>query len=396
MVWAGTEDADPTLVWLGWYEDLLAAASGEPPAEEPLEDDLAELFYTSGTTAKPKGVMLSHRNLYAHAFSVLTAVPIDDACVQIHTLPLFHVNGWGTPHTVTAVGGRHIVLPRFDAGRVLALIARERVTHMFLVPTMAISLLEHPWLEGTDRFSLRRILVGGAAAAPSLIGRLERAFACTVTAAYGMTEASPFLTVSGLKAGLAGRVSEEERLRRLAMTGLPVPGAEIRVVDWEMRPVAHDGASVGELVARGDMVMEGYLGRPAETAEALRDGWLHTGDLAVWDAEGYIQIVDRSKDIIISGGENVSSIEVEAVLAAHPDVVECAVVARPDPRWGEVPVAYVVARLPHADAADIIAFARQRLAHFKVPRHVRVVAELPKTGSGKIQKRILRAMEAES
>ena len=254
---------------------------------------------------------------------------------MLHTIPLFHVNGWGTPHFVTGLGGVHVLLPRFDAGEVLRLVERHRVTRLFLVPAMARLLLDQPALDDRDLSSVRQISVGGAPASPALLEELETAFGCPVICGYGMTESSPTLTRSLPKPGTPGTLAQR------ATTGIPILGADVRVLGPDDVEVPWDGRTVGEVCARSNHVMIGYLGQPEASAEVLRGGWLRTGDLAVVDGDGYLTIVDRAKDVIVSGGENVSSVEVEHALAAHPAVREVAVVGVADARWGEVPRAFV-------------------------------------------------------
>jgi fatty-acyl-CoA synthase len=280
---------------------------------------------------------------------------------------------------------------RFDPAHVLALVQEERATGMSVVPTMANALLNFPDLGKYDISSLREINLGGAASSPELIARMEHVFRCRVQAGYGLTETSPVATSARLKSTVV-YADEEDRLRRHASTGWPIPGCEIRVVDAHMNDVPRDMQTIGEIVIRGDMVMDGYYREPEATAAVMSGPWLHTGDMAVWDDETYVQIVDRKKDIIISGGENISSIEVERAIAAHPAVLECAVVSLPDPHWGEVPAAFVVLK-PRADLTDaeLIDFLRARLAKFKIPHRFEIRTEpLPKTGTGKILKRELR------
>jgi fatty-acyl-CoA synthase len=372
------------------YEALLndAAESFARPTLD--EDDIAELFYTSGTTARPKGVMLTHRNLYLHAMSLLAAISVSDTDVQLHTIPLFHVNGWGTPHTVTFVGGRHVMLAKFDPEQVLETIERERVTQMLLVPTMAVALLNAPSAGTRDLSSLRRIKLGGAAPPPSLVAALDaRLPGCTVTSGYGLTETTPVLTVAWLKAGLGDDPVQSVMLRSTA--GLPLPGVELEVLDDRGLALPHDGTSVGEICARGNSVMAGYWRQPEETSKAIVDGWFHTGDMGTIDPIGYVHVVDRKKDIIITGGENVSSIEIEKAIYDHPDVLECAVISIPDRVWGEIPAALVVLKPSRAlSEADLIAHCKGRLAGFKLPKRVKFVASLPKGGTGKILKRELR------
>ena len=305
------------------------------------ENSVAELFYTSGSTGTPKGVMLSHRALYLHAMAVTTLYIDPDTMVDLHTIPLFHANGWGHAQTDVMLGIKQVMVRRFDPAAVLELIQRHRVTDMSLVPTMANALLNCPEAGNYDVSSLREIQMGGAASSPELIMRMEKAFGCRVWAGYGLTETAPVLTCARPD---RMRVfdSDEERWRTQAMTGRPIPGVELRVVDLEGKPVPRDGTAIGEIAVRCDWIMEGYYRDPEGTAAVIRNGWFYTGDMAVWRADGYVQIVDRRKEIIVSGGENISSIEVERAITAHPDVFECAVVPAPDPRWGEVPAAIVV------------------------------------------------------
>jgi len=376
-----------TVVLDASYEELLASQpSTMPPPIDVDESAPAELFYTSGTTGDPKGVVLTHRNLYLHAIhSALTnGLAGDD--VILHTIPLFHVNGWGTPHYVTGLGGQHVLLPRFDAGEVLRLVEQHRVTRLFLVPTMVQSLLTHPRLDETDLSSVKQISIGGAPTPPSMLAEAEERFGCECICGYGMTESSPTLTRSLDKPG------EPKSRDRRVTTGLPILGVDVRVLDEQDREVPWDGVTPGEVCARSNHVMRGYWNRPDETAEALRGGWLRTGDVAVVDGDGYLTIVDRKKDVIVSGGENISSVQVENALAAHPAVLEVAVVGVPDDRWGEVPKAWVALR-PGASAteAELIDWVRDRLAHFKAPKHVAFLPELPKGGTGKILKADLRS-----
>ena len=384
-----------TTRWVGIgteYEEMLRRGRIERPDLLSFEEEeIAELFYTSGSTGTPKGVMLSHRTLYLHALTVGGTFNHDDNGVELHTIPLFHANGWGRPQTAVMNGIKQVMVRRFEPSLVLRLIQEEGATTMSLVPTMANSLLNCPDLGKFDMSTLQSIHIGGAAAAPELIANMEAAFHCDVMAGYGLTETCPVAT-SGRHKGTVHYKDEDDRIRHEAMAGWPLPGCEVRVVDLQMREVPRDMESIGEVVIRGDNVMDGYYKDPEATRNVMTDGWLHTGDMAVWDDENYIHIVDRKKDIIISGGENISSIEVEKAISAHPAVLECAVVAAPDPKWGEVPAAVVVVKPGQVlGQEELLAFLTTRIAGFKMPRRVEFSEEaLPKTGTGKILKRELR------
>ncbi len=376
------------------YESMLAQHAGAF-VERVVDDEngVCELFYTSGTTGLPKGAMLTHRNLATHAIDSALTMACTHRDVVLHTIPLFHVNGWGTPHWVTLLGARHVMLERWEPGEVLRSIEAEGVTRLHLVPTMASTLVVHEDFGRRDTSSLVQVTVGGAPPGPELLAELEDGLGCEVICGYGMTEAAPQMTKALTKRSHDGLPVEQQRRRR-ATTGLPNVGVELRVLDDGGVEVPPDGATTGEIVVRSNHVMAGYWNRPEATAEVLFDGWLRTGDVAVVDAEGYVRIVDRKKDLIISGGENISSVEVEQALCAHPSVLEAAVVGLPDDRWGEVPRAFVTLR-PVATPAtqdELAAFVATRLAKFKVPKRIEVVDELPKGGSGKILKNELRRM----
>lgn len=374
------------------YEALLAAdrmARSDPFSFD--ENAIAELFYTSGSTANPKGVMLSHRTVYLHALSVTAAFFQDDRAVDLHTIPLFHANGWGHPQAATMTGVKQVMVPRFDPTHVFRLIQEEKATFMSLVPTMANAIINSPEIGKFDLSSMRKILVGGAASSPELIARMEQLFHCEIMVAYGLTETSPIAT-SARDKSTVDISSDDKRWQRRSMTGWPLLGCEVRVVDSQMNNVPRDMQSVGEIVVRGDLVMDGYYKESATTEAVMSDGWLHTGDMATWDEDLYLQIVDRKKDIIISGGENISSIEVERAISTHSAVLECAVVSAPDPKWGEAPVAFVVTKPERTvSEQELSKFLQQRIARFKIPRHWRISnTPLPKTGTGKILKRQLR------
>lgn len=385
-------DARPAWAHEMLYDQLLAASE---PADLDFrvldENSTAELFYTSGTTAYPKGVMLTHRNLYLHAFYTALGLGGSDRDVHLYTVPLFHVNSWGAPHIFTLLGARQVILRKFDPVNVLELVEREGVTRLHMVPTMAIALLNHPEFSHFDLSSVGEVMIGGAPVNASLIRELEKKIpGCVAKGGYGLTETSPVISLAHIKSHLAGG-AEEETLRRKATAGYALAGSELRVVDLDGRDVAADSRQIGEVVVRGDVVMEGYWRQPEATAAAIRDGWFHTGDLATIDEEGYILIVDRAKDMILTGGENVASAEIERALYQHPAVLECAVIAIPDDQWGEVAKAIVTLKPGcQASETEILSHCRKHLAGFKVPKSVEFADALPKGGTGKILKKVLR------
>lgn len=393
IIWAGERDAGRGRLELGTsYEGLLETAGVEEPPSVDLDgEDMAQIYYTSGTTGRGKGVVLNHRNVYVHALGTIAEFNLTDADVWIHAAPLFHLaDGWAT-WSVTWVGGVHVLVPEFREQAVLEAIEREGVTITNMVPTMLNALVNYPEVDRYDYSSLRLLLSGGAPIAEKTVQRVMETFGCDYAQTYGMTETSPYLTVSILKDHLRG-LDREEQMRFRASTGREFISVELRVVNDAGDDVKPDGQEVGEIIVRGDSVTMGYWNLPDVTEEAFQDGWLHTGDMAVMDQEGYVNIVDRKKDMIITGGENVYSIEVENVLYSHPAVLEAAVIGVPDEKWGESVKAIVVLKDgQHADEQEIIQFCKGRLARFKAPRSVHFVSALPKTGSGKISKNVLRA-----
>lgn len=374
------------------YEEIVQSGEAEPADIFSYDEhSIAELFYTSGSTGTPKGVALTHRALYLHALGVMNICEDPNYTVDLHTIPLFHANGWGRPQVSTMLGFKQIMVRRFEPALVFRLIEEHRATEMSLVPVMANMLLNAPELGQHDLSSMKVVMIGGAAASPELVARMERAFGCRVRAGYGLTETSPVLTVSREKSTCQWK-DEEDRIRRAAMAGWPMVGTRVRVVDLHGHDVPRDMKTMGEVVAQGDNVMQGYFQEPDATAAVIENNWFHTGDMAVWDEDGWIHIVDRTKEIIISGGENISSIEVEKAIFAHEAVLECAVVAAPDEQWGEVPAALIVLKPGHALSREqLLEFLASRLGRFKMPRVIEFLDEpLPKTGTGKIRKNLLK------
>ena len=379
--------------WLN-YEALIEASSAEFIRPEIRETDLLTINYTSGTTSHPKGVMITHRNAWMNSIGTLIHQPITCADRYLWTLPMFHANGWTFVWTITAAGATHICLRKVEPRAVFELMATEQVTMLCAAPTVLISLANAP--EDMRRLAPKgiRILTAGAPPAASTIQRLEEELGWTITHVYGLTETTPFITVCEPRPEHAS-LSISDRATIKARQGVElITSGELRVVDAQGIDVPQDGLAQGEIVARGNVIMAGYYNDPEATERALRGGWFHTGDAAVVHSDGYVEIRDRLKDVIISGGENISSVEVESVLLQHPAVQEVAIVGMPHERWGEAPHAFVVLRQgAHADERELREFARANLAHFKAPHSVTFIEELPKTATGKIQKYVLRARQ---
>ena len=375
------------------YEEFLASAPPEPTAVEPIDErDAICINYTSGTTGFPKGVVFHARGAWINAIGEALETGLNWRSVYLWTLPLFHCNGWCFPWSIAAVGATNVCLRKVIPADVYRLIGRWCVTHMCCAPTVLTALYSSPDAEGQDLDGVT-IATAGAPPAPQVIRTMER-MGARVHHLYGLTETYGPYTICAEQP--AWDTFDEERLARVkARQGVPfgVAGNGLRVVDEAMKEVPRDGKTMGEVVMRGNMVMTGYFNDPEATADAFRGGWFHSGDLAVWHPDGYIELQDRAKDIIISGAENISSQEVEKVVMEHPGVLEVCVVGVPDDKWGEVPKAFVVPRAGVEVSVDtIIQFTRERLAHFKCPKHVEF-GELPKTATGKIQKFVLRERE---
>jgi fatty-acyl-CoA synthase len=381
----------------GWinYENEIAAASPDFTPAKIDEDNLLTINYTSGTTSRPKGVMITHRNAYMNAVGTLIHAPMTPADTYLWTLPMFHANGWTFTWIVTAAGAKHICLRKVDPAEIFSLIGRENVTMLCAAPTVLIGIANAPEELRRDVKPGVRVLTAGAPPAAATIERIEGELGWDILQVYGLTETAPFISVcEPLPEHEALQPFERATIKARQGVELITSG-ELTVVDEEGKEVPHDGQTLGELVARGNVIMQGYYNDPQATANAIRDGWFHTGDAGVIHPDGYIEIRDRIKDVIISGGENISSIEVEAALLRHPAVQEVAVVGMKDEQWGESPHAFVVLKPgATATAEELRAFAREHLAHFKVPRAFNFVPELPKTATGKIQKYVLRGGQA--
>ena len=381
----------------GWldYEKLLAEHATEFARPDIGETDLLTINYTSGTTSKPKGVMITHRNAYINTVGMLIHHPMSVRDRYLWTLPMFHANGWTFVWTVTAAGGTHVCLRKVDPRSIFQRVNAESITVLCAAPTVLISLANAP---DEVRLAARhglRILTAGAPPAATTIERIEGELGWSITHVYGLTETSPFITICEARPEHE-QLSCRERSVIKACQGVELlTSGELLVVDEDGREVPHDGENAGEIVVRGNVVMSGYYRDPEATASVMRGGWFHTGDVAVVHENGYVEIRDRLKDVIISGGENISSVEVEGVLLRHPAVQEVAIVGRPHDKWGETPQAFVVLKAGMtATEQELREFARNHLAHFKAPHVITFLPELPKTATGKVQKYVLRGSPA--
>jgi fatty-acyl-CoA synthase len=376
------------------YESVLASADpARVRKRETDEDATIAINYTSGTTGRPKGVMYTYRGVFVNAQAEIFHANVRPESVYLWTLPMFHCNGWIFPYAVTAAGATHVCLRKVDPKKILELIETEGVTHMCGAPTVWVMVANDPTAKP---FSHKiHITTAGAPPSPTIIKQME-SFGATMTHMYGLTETYGPITVCEWKASEWNDKDDVERARLKSRQGvamLTMDARDVRVVDSKLEDVPHDGKTQGEIVMRGNNVMKGYYNDPEATARAFAGGWFHSGDVAVVQPDGYIEIVDRAKDVIISGGENISTIQVEKIVVAHEAVLECAVVAMPDEKWGEVPKAFVTLKPGRElSAEELIAHCRAQLPGFKVPKAVEF-GPLPKTSTGKIQKFVLRDRE---
>jgi acyl-CoA synthetase (AMP-forming)/AMP-acid ligase II len=390
VIWIGEPPSTAIDCLVHRYEDVIQKNTGSFDPEPVSENDVAHLYYTSGTTGKPKGVMLTHKNVCLHALGTIAELQLDNTDVWGHIAPMFHLaDAWAT-FAITWVGGRHIMVGRFEPEPVMSTIQNEEITLSNMIPTMLNLMMKHPSVSDYDFSSFRVVLSGGAPIAPELVRSIIETFQCDYIQTYGMTETSPYLTFSLLKDHLK-KLPESEQFWYKSKTGRPFIAVDLKVVDDNGRAVKDDDQQVGEILVRGDTITPGYWNRPEETQNAFHEGWLKTGDLAVLDKEGYVNIVDRKKDMIISGGENIYSIEVENVLYMNTKVLEAAVFGVAHEKWGEAVTAAVVLKEGESATEDeIIDFCKQHQASYKAPKSVVFLNEIPKTGSGKITKKALR------
>jgi acyl-CoA synthetase (AMP-forming)/AMP-acid ligase II len=373
------------------YETLIEETLSKKELSLSIADsDIAQIYYTSGTTGKPKGVILTHKNNSAHADGTIGELKLAQTDRWLHVSPMFHLADAWAVWALTKVGATHVMVPGFEEKPVLGAIAKHKVTLSNFIPTMLNLLVNFPGVKNYDFSSLKLIMSGGAPISKEVVKKILEVFGCDYIQTYGLTETSPFLTMSILKEGMKS-LPFEERLQVMVTTGRPFETVQLKVVKKNGEEVLSDGEDVGEIIAKGETITPGYWGLPEETTERIVGGWLHTRDLAVKNPEGYVTIVDRMDDVIITGGENIFSVGVEDILYACPGVLEAAVIGLPDPVWGEKVTAVVVKKEgERCEGQDIIRFCKERMAPFKAPKKVIFSDELPKTGSAKICKYKLR------
>ena len=377
----------------GWleYETTLKAHDPDFQSVSIDESDLITINYTSGTTARPKGVMITHRNAYMNIMGTLVHHHLSPKDRYLWTLPMFHANGWTFTWINTARGMTHVCLRKVEPALIFQLIRKENITMFCAAPTVLISIANAPEEVRANAPKGVRLFTAGAPPAAATIEQVEKELGWELTHVYGLTETAPLITVCEPLPEHNG-LSVSERARIKACQGVElVSSGELKVVLEDGSEVSRDGQTLGEIVVRGNVVMKGYYNDPEATGKAIRDGWFHSGDAAVVHPNGYVEIRDRFKDVIISGGENISSVELEGCLLSHPAVQEVAVVGMPHEKWGESPHAFVVLKdQAHCEEGELKEFVRNSLAHFKVPQWVSFVEDLPKTATGKVQKFVLR------
>jgi fatty-acyl-CoA synthase len=374
--------------WTDWERLIANQPKTKTPPVEQDENDVTSINYTSGTTARPKGVMLTHRNCYINAYDFMVHLRIQHDDVELWTLPMFHANGWGGPFAITAMAGTHVVLRAVSGPDIFRLIEEEKVTFACMAPAVLSTIINYPDAAKHKITTRPRFTVAGAPPPAAFVQRLEKDLGWEFMEIYGLTETAPLITVNTADDSQnPGGLDYSRRAR----AGVECIGADIQILDDDGNPVPMDNTTIGEVCVRGNMVLKGYWKQPEETDKAIYGGYFHSGDLGVWDEFANVNIVDRKKDVIISGGENISSPEVEAALYLHPAVLECAVIGVPSEKWGETPKALIVLREGATATEDeILAFSREHLAHFRCPTSVDFVESLPRTATGKLQKFVIR------
>jgi O-succinylbenzoate-CoA ligase len=372
------------------YEELIADSSINLPNINIDGEDVAQIYYTSGTTGISKGVILSHNNVNIHAHNSIIELKLSKNDTWLHVAPLFHLaDAWAT-WAITLIGGTHVLCRDFKPEKICKSIQKEKVTITNMIPTMYHRIVNFKKVSNYDYSSLRVLLSGGASISPSLIGKIIKIFNCDFIQTYGMTETSPFLTMSILNDHLCS-LPYDEQLKYKSTTGRKFLGVELKVVNENGKEVNHDNNEVGEIIVKGETIFKGYWKLPEETKKVFKNGWFYTGDMAVINHEGYVTIVDRKNDMIITGGENVYSIEVENILNSHPKVSEVAVIGIPDDEWGEKVTAIISLKKGNKITKnDIIEYCKNKISKYKIPKSIIIIDNLPKLGSGKISKKVLK------